>query len=162
VKSVSRSFKIEAVSRMQRLVFDFLGFRFFWDSEDGGAMVFRNPWLLRFFIVVPYVLGSEVYYFRTRRFFVKLGVRVVALFALRVERNKVFVGSLAVSPECRRKGVGLFILSVVENLCRRMKMGWLELTVLKSNVPAQRLYRKFGFIVAVERRRGLVLRKKVP
>jgi len=42
-----------------------------------------------------------------------------------------------------------------------MKLRWLELEVLKRNVPAQRLYWKFGFKIYAERRLTLVLRKRV-
>lgn len=146
---------------MQHLTFNFIGFWSFWNSEKGEAMVFGNPWLLKFIIVVPYVLASEVYYFGTRRYFVKLGSQIAASFALRVEPDAIVVSSLAVSPEYRRKGIGLFILVTVEKLCRRTKVKRLELSVLKRNVSAQRLYWKFGFTTAVEKKWGLVLRKNV-
>jgi ribosomal protein S18 acetylase RimI-like enzyme len=37
---------------------------------------------------------------------------------------------------------------------------WLELTVLKGNSPAQRLYVKFGFSAMKERRWSFIMKKQ--
>jgi ribosomal protein S18 acetylase RimI-like enzyme len=52
-------------------------------------------------------------------------------------------------------------LEWIEGACKQLGEEWLELTVLKRNVPAQRLYKKPGFRKAAERRWSLLLRKKL-
>jgi ribosomal protein S18 acetylase RimI-like enzyme len=43
----------------------------------------------------------------------------------------------------------------------RMHKSWLELSVLKVNTPARRLYKKAGFKFEKSRRWSLILRRKV-
>jgi ribosomal protein S18 acetylase RimI-like enzyme len=42
-----------------------------------------------------------------------------------------------------------------------MKVEWLELSVLKGNTPARRLYEKFGFTIIAEKRWSFILRKRI-
>jgi GNAT superfamily N-acetyltransferase len=161
MKDVTKSLRIEPVDKLQHLTFDFLEFRFFWNSENGKAIFFGNPRLLMPIIAIPYMLTLEIYNFRRKRYFIKLGEQIMALFVLKIRHGSTIVNSLAVSPEYRRLGIGLFILNKVENLCRRMNGEWLELTTLKSNAPAQRLYKKYGFTATAERKWSLILRKRI-
>lgn len=124
-------------------------------------MFFGNPRPLKPLIVVPYMLLAEVYNIRRKRYFVKLGNRIAGIFVLRARGDTLLVSALAVSPDYRRLGVGLFILELAEKLCKEMKMKWLQLSVLKSNTPAQRLYQNFGFKILAEGRFALKLRKRI-
>jgi GNAT superfamily N-acetyltransferase len=160
-KSLHRFLAVETVSGSQHPLFNLLEFRFFESSERGKGLVFGNIPLLMPLLVVPYVLIGEVVHFRKRRFFVKLGERVVGIFVLNVRHGAVIVGGLTVSPSYRRLGVGWFTLERIERMCKSMNVGWLELSVLKKNVPAQHLYKKLGFRKAAERRWSLTLRKKL-
>ena len=161
VKDVSDILRIESVGRRQFLRFDFQEFRFFWNSERGGAMFSGNPRPLKPWIAVPYMLIAEVYNIRGKRYFVKLGDHVAAIFVLRARGDTLRIYALAVSPDYRRLGVGHFILDWTEKLCRQMNMSWLQLSVLKSNIPAQRLYHNFGFKTLAENRVTLKLRKRI-
>lgn len=161
MKNVHDLLKIELVSRLQHPLFNLLEFRFFAASERGKALVFGNPPLLMLSFIVPYILVGEIAHFRGKRFFVKLGKRIVGILVLKAGHKAIVIGSLAVSPLCREFGVGLFMLRWIEERCRRMNEEWLELSVLKGNVPAQRLYYRFGFRKAAERRWSFVLRKRV-
>jgi len=161
LRYVSSILRIESVGRLGFLTFDLQEFLFFWNSENGGAMGFGNPRPLKPLIAVPYMLFAEVFNTRRKRYFVKLGNRIAGIFILRARGDTLRIGALAVSPDYRRLGVGLFILGWAEKLCKQMKMKWLQLTVLKSNIPAQRLYRNFGFKIFVEGRFELKLRRRI-
>jgi ribosomal protein S18 acetylase RimI-like enzyme len=113
------------------------------------------------FIAIPYTLGWAIYNRGGRRYFVKLGGRIVAMFTLSIRHGSIIISSLGVSPEYRRLGIGLFILAEVEKLCRRMKLEWLKLSVLKGNTPARSLYEKFGFTIAAEKKWSFILRKRI-
>jgi len=155
------SLKIEPVGKLRFLTFNFLEFRFFWNSENGKAMVFGTPRLLEPLVVVPYMLASEVGNFRGKKYFVKLKSQIAAVFILTIRHDSLIVSGLAVSPGYRRLGLGFFILNWTENLCKRTKVEWLQLVVLKGNTPAQHLYQKFGFKITIERKMSLTLRKRI-
>ena len=162
MKNISKKLRIESASKRQFLTLSFLQFRFFWDSENGTAIIFRrNPRWLVPFITIPYTLGWAVYNHGARGYFVKLGEQIVAVFTLSMKHESMIISSLGVSPEYRRLGVGLFILAEVEKLCRKMNVEWLELSVLKGNMPARRLYERFGFFVVREKRWSYILKKRI-
>ena len=161
MKNLHGLLKIEPVSSFQHPLFNLLEFRFFAASERGKALVFGNPPLLMLSFIIPYILVGEIAHFRGKRFFVRLGKRIVGILVLNARHKAIVIGSLAVSPLCRRFGVGWSMLGWIEGMCRRMNEEWLELSVLKGNIPAQRLYHRFGFRKAAERRWSLILRKRV-
>jgi GNAT superfamily N-acetyltransferase len=155
--------KMESVGKGDFPLFSFLEFRFFWNSPDGKAMpmLFGNPAWLAPLIVVPYMLAALVYNFGGAKYFIKLRNEVAGILILKRQQDVLILRTLAVSPMYRKHGVGLFILERTENLARRTKMQWLELEVLKHNIPAQRLYERFRFKIHVTHRLSLVLRKRV-
>lgn len=110
-------------------------------------------------IAVPYILGSELAFFREARYFVRLKKQVVGIFVLREEPDALYVGSLAVTPEYRGYGVATHILDYSAKVAGKLGKKWLELTVLKKNIPARRLYEKTGFVKKKNKKWSLVLRK---
>jgi len=161
LRDISNILTIESVDRRRFLMFDFQEFQFFWNSENGGAMFLGNSGLLKPLIAIPYMLLAEIYNTRRKRYFVKLGDYTAAIFVLLARGDTLRVSALAVSPDHRRRGVGLFILEWAEKLCKQMKIKWLQLSVLKSNTPAQRLYQKFGLKLFAKGRFALKLRKRI-
>jgi ribosomal protein S18 acetylase RimI-like enzyme len=160
-ENIYKRLRIVPAKRSQHLMFNFHDFRFFNSSEKGSAMPFGNSRLLALLIVAPYVLSCEVVFFRKRRYFVKIGNCVVAVFILHERPNILYISSLAVAPEFRRLGIATCILSYTERVAKRWGKSRLELSVLRKNLPAQALYEKLGFEQAQERRRVLVLAKKI-
>jgi ribosomal protein S18 acetylase RimI-like enzyme len=112
-------------------------------------------------IAIPYVLFSEVYFFRSRRYFATISQRVVGLFAVEEEADTMFVSVLASNPFYRRMGVARLILEYTAALARRLGKTSLELAVTKRNKPAQNLYVKFGFHLKKEKARSYILRFSV-
>ncbi len=95
------------------------------------------------------------------KYFVKEEKEVAGIAILKVHKVTLSIRSLAVSPIKRKRGVGFFVLGQAEKFAKQMELPWLEVEVLKDNVSAQGLYRKFGFEVYEEGRMTVVFRKRV-
>jgi ribosomal protein S18 acetylase RimI-like enzyme len=161
MNSLHRLLSIAPVRRSEHLSFNLLEFRFFRNSERGVALVLGNHWFLSMLVVVPYVLSMELIFFRARRYLVMLGKNVVGVVVFHEEPDSLLVATLGVAKPYRRLGVATYVLRRAEKLAVQLGKGWLELTVLKGNTPAQRLYVKSGFSAAKERRRSFVMKKQV-
>lgn len=109
---------------------------------------------------IPYILAMEVILFRAKRYFVKLKEQVVGMFVIREKPEALYINSLAVAPEYRRLGIATYILNYANKLAKQLDKKWLELSVLKVNIPALRLYMKVGFAEKKEKKLSLILKKK--
>jgi len=162
VTILSERLKIVPARRLEHLAFNLCTFNFFRKSEDGKAMLFfGNSGKLAMLIAVPYILGCELAFFRGGRYFVKLKKQIVSVFVLREESDALYVGSLGVAPDYRKRGIATFILNSCTQVARRLGKKWLELTVLKMNIPARQLYVRFGFLDKEERKWSFVMRKRI-
>jgi ribosomal protein S18 acetylase RimI-like enzyme len=148
------------VRTSEHLLFNFCDFRFFNSSQNGSALVFGKSRFLAPLVAVPYVLACETIFLRKRRYFVKLENRVVGVLIVQEKPEALYIGSLAVAPEYRGRGVAKHILKFSTKIANKRGKRWLELTVLKKNIPARRLYEKSGFVKKREKRFSLVLRKE--
>ena len=110
---------------------------------------------------MPYILSMELILFKARRYFVMLGKNVVGVVAFHEKPDSLLVASLGVAKEYRRLGVATYVLRYAEKLAVRLGKEWLELTVLKRNTPARRLYVKSGFSEVKERRWSFIMKKQV-
>ncbi len=163
VKVDMGNLEMKAVSRGEFPLFSFLEFRFFWNSPNRAAIpiLFGNPAWVAPLIAIPYMLAAFAYNFGGKKYFIREENEVAGIAILKVRQDALIVQSLAVSPVKRKRGIGFFVLGQVEMLAKDMKLPWLELEVLKSNITAQRLYWKFGFKICTEKRLTLVLMKRV-
>ncbi|MBQ6820065.1 MAG: ribosomal protein S18-alanine N-acetyltransferase [Clostridium sp.] len=57
------------------------------------------------------------------------------------------ITNIAIHPNYRKLGIGGGLLSALIKLCKDSKCSLINLEVRESNIPAQKLYKKFGFIV---------------
>lgn len=144
----------------EQLFFNLLNFQFFKNSEGGNILFSGGPQLLSPLTVIPYILTMKVIFFRGNRYFVKLKEQVVGIFVLREKPEAVYVSSLAVAPEYRGLGIATYILNYANKLAEQLDRKWLELSVLKVNIPALRLYKKLGFAKKEEKKLSFILRKK--
>lgn len=62
------------------------------------------------------------------------------------------ITNVAVSPKCRRMGIGSMLIERIIKEARKKELISLNLEVRKSNLPAQKLYEKYGFLVVGERK----------
>jgi ribosomal protein S18 acetylase RimI-like enzyme len=142
-------------------LFNLHEFNFFRKSEGANYLFFGNPRPLAPLVAVPYVFLCEIIFFRSKRFFVRLKERVVGILVVHEKPETLYINSLAVAPEYRMLGTGRSILEYSGELAARMGKPWLELSVLKTNTPARRLYERAGFSLFEERKRSLRLRRSV-
>jgi GNAT superfamily N-acetyltransferase len=160
-KNIRSHLRIEPVRRLEHLSLNLCEFRFFNSNKQGTAMPFGNSRFLPLLIPVPYILACEVISFRNQRFFVKLRNRVVGLLILNEKPDALRISSLAVAPEFRRLGIASYILSYAERIAEMLDKEFLELSVLKKNLPSRTLYRNSGFSQKEERKRSFILVRKV-
>jgi ribosomal protein S18 acetylase RimI-like enzyme len=154
-------FRITPARRFEHLSFNLLSFHFFKNSEGGNLLFFGSPRLLSPLTVIPYILAMEVILFRSKRYFIKLKEQVVGMFVIREKLEALYINSLAVAPEHRRLGIATYILNHANNLAKQLDKKWLELSVLKVNIPALRLYMKLGFAEKEEKKLSLILKKPI-
>jgi ribosomal protein S18 acetylase RimI-like enzyme len=107
------------------------------------------------------MLIAEIIFFRGWRYFVELEGHIVGVLAVHEEAEALFVCSLAVSPERRRLGIAACVLIHAEKLARKLSKKRLELSVLRGNIPAQKLYERFGFVRKQQKRWSFVLSRGV-
>jgi GNAT superfamily N-acetyltransferase len=121
-------FHVTSVKKSEHLLFNLCNFDFFRKTERGEAiMLLGESKLLTKLIAVPYVVCCELIFFRERRFFVKIKERIAAVFVLGDKPDTLFLASLAVAPEYRRRGLATQILNYSLKMANRMGKSWLEL-----------------------------------
>ena len=77
----------------------------------------------------------------------------VAFIVFWMVEDEVHIANLAVSPTCRRQGIGKYLLGKSLEYIRGQGGRQVFLEVRVSNIPAQNLYRQFGFKIASIRKR---------
>jgi len=66
-------------------------------------------------------------------------------YDLEFNGRQATITELFIAPEYRSRGLGGKMVKLIEETCRQMGIGALELQVERDNVRAQALYRKLGF-----------------
>jgi ribosomal protein S18 acetylase RimI-like enzyme len=161
MKSLSGTLEIIPVRITEHLLFNLLHFRFFKNSEKRGFLFFGKNWVIALLIVIPYILVLEVVLLRRKRFFVKFKKRIIAIVAFLETSKSLYIESLAVAPQCRRLGMGTCIIAYANKLAIRLRKKCLELSVLKTNIPALKLYEKLGFVRSKEKKWEFVLTRQL-
>jgi ribosomal protein S18 acetylase RimI-like enzyme len=150
------------VSTLEHLALNLHNFNFFRRGDSGEAIMFFGT--SKFFIwliAIPYVISSELVFLRTTRFYVSIEDQVAGVLILRGERDILYVSDLSVAPEYRGHGIATAMLNFCTKLARTTSKSWLELSVLKINIPARCLYEKAGFVQKENRRWSFILHKEV-
>ena len=83
----------------------------------------------------------------------KEGDHIVGYAGLWLSLDEAHITTFAVLPDYRRRKIGERMLVAVFDRAVRLGAEWLTLEVRASNLPAQRLYEKYGFRPAGIRRR---------
>jgi ribosomal protein S18 acetylase RimI-like enzyme len=156
----SKNFQFKLVPMQKHLLFNFLNFLYFRRSNYNRSFSFESG-PLSIFMVVPYVLFSEVYFLRQRRYFATVGKQIVGVLALEDRSDLLYISNLAVSPIYRQVGIATCFLSFAAQLARQLGRNNLELSVNKTNTPALRLYLKQGFSKKRERHRSYIMSKNL-
>jgi len=151
--------EIRQVRTREHFFFNLLNFLYFRRADGVRFLMEGGPFGI--FVAIPYIAFSEIYFFKQWRYFIILEHRVVGVFALREETSTLYISSLAVSPDCRRIGIATYALNHAAAVASKLRKEALELTVLKKNTPAVRLYERHGYRVEKEKRRSYILRKQI-
>ncbi|HET7701468.1 MAG TPA: ribosomal protein S18-alanine N-acetyltransferase [Candidatus Limnocylindria bacterium] len=83
----------------------------------------------------------------------KEGERIVGYAGLWLSLDEAHITTFAVLPDHRRRKIGERMLVAIFDKAAKLGAEWLTLEVRASNMPAQRLYEKYGFRPAGVRRR---------
>lgn len=83
----------------------------------------------------------------------KEGDHIVGYAGLWLSLDEAHITTFAVLPEYRRRKIGERMLLALFERSEKLGAEWLTLEVRASNLPAQRLYEKYGFRPAGIRRR---------
>jgi len=78
---------------------------------------------------------------------------VIGFAGIWILADEVHITNIAVRNPCQRRGIGELLLIATIDLSAELNASFLTLEVRASNLPAQRLYEKYGF-VQVGLRRG--------
>jgi GNAT superfamily N-acetyltransferase len=141
-----KKLQFEIVKGIRRLQFLILEHQFFRNSENGGALALNMPlFLFPFSLMLHIAKTHALTLLRLPCYFVKLGTEIVGLFAVEGRRESLFVASLGVAKQYRGLGIGTRILCCIEATAKRLDKKWVEVDVWSKNIPAQRLYAKYGF-----------------
>jgi len=158
--AIQQYFSLKPVTRRQHFLFNLLNFLYFRKRDyRKGFSIESSPLFL--FILIPYVVFSEVYFFRHVRYFVTLGQQVIGVFAFEDRTEVLYISNLAVSPNYRKIGVATYILNHAVALAKQLNKSAIELSVNKANLPALKLYKKYGFRKLKEGASSYILRKDV-
>jgi len=138
--------RFETVRGMRHLQFLLLEHSFFKDSEEGSALPLNLPFPLFPFSLMLHIAKTRALdLLKLPCYFVKIETKMVGLFAIQEQNESLVIASLGVAKEYRRRGIGTYILGCIETIARHMGKKRLEVGVWRKNIPAQRLYRKYGF-----------------
>jgi ribosomal protein S18 acetylase RimI-like enzyme len=153
--------QFKAVGGIGCLHFLLLEYRFFKDSEEGRALPLSLPWPLSPLSLMLHIAKSRALtLLRLPCYFVELEKKIVGLLAVQERNESLVVASLGVAKDHRRLGIGTCILDYIETIAKYTGKRWLETLVLRENIPAQRLYSKYGFTYTQSERMHCVMRKE--
>jgi ribosomal-protein-alanine N-acetyltransferase len=101
---------------------------------------FQFPWSTRFFL-------DELQVDCARSILAEVEGRIAGYVLFWFLPEEVDIHNIAVHPDFRRQGIGRLLLEQVVDAARRQERLRVTLDVRFSNVPAQNLYRSFGFVI---------------
>jgi len=162
-RDICEKLQFKTVEGIERLEFLLLEYRFFRDSEKGSALLLNLHWLLSPLSLVFHIVKSRALtLLKLPCYFIELETNIIGLFAFQECHGSLIVASLGVAKAYRRLGIGTRILSYVEAIARYMGKRLLEVDVLAKNIPAQRLYAKYGFTLTSNERFPYLMKGKKP
>jgi len=158
---ICEKLQFKPVNGIRRLQFLLLEHRFFKDSKEGSALPLSLPWFLFPFSLMLHIVKSHALtILKLPCYFVELETKIVGLLAIQERHESLLVASLGVAKEYRQLGIGTCILGCAEKIAKYMGKRWLEVDVLGKNIPALRLYRKYGFTFIQNERMHYIVRGK--
>jgi ribosomal protein S18 acetylase RimI-like enzyme len=91
---------------------------------------------------------------------VREGVDIIGFFAVRPEPNALYLQTILLVPDRRRRGYGTALLRHIEAVARAQGRSRVRLRVYTAN-PAEAWYRRHGYRVARDEQYSLIMEKVV-
>ncbi len=161
MKSLVAHVWFRQVESSEHVLFNLTEFLLFKDSERGLAFPFGAPNVFATLFVIPYTLMAEIIFFRSCRYFIMIENEIAGVLAITSEEDGIYISTIGIERNYRRHGIAGFVLDRVERLASQRGKRRLELSVLKRNTPAQRLYAELGFSKKSETAWSLILQKNI-
>lgn len=158
---LSRFLQIAPIKYSEFLLFGLIVFKFFRTHENKNILLLGIPKVANSFIIFLYIFKFGFLNLRRKRYFVRLENHFVGTFSIDEMPNSIHIYSLTVNPQWRKCGIATYILNYVEARAICTNKNWLDLSVGKTNYPAIRLYKRFGFIRIGESKWFFLLRKSI-
>lgn len=80
-------------------------------------------------------------------FYIVATEKPVAWFRIDIEADGFWLGMLQVKPLYQRKGIGRFVLSVIEDMAKAQGCSKVGIHTTEDNTPARMLYGSAGYVV---------------
>lgn len=81
----------------------------------------------------------------------------IGFFALRHERDHLYVQTIQLVPSARGRGLGSRVMAHIAQLAAEANLGTIRLRVLRSNQAARRLYDRLGYRAIAEEETSSIL-----
>jgi ribosomal protein S18 acetylase RimI-like enzyme len=91
---------------------------------------------------------------------VREGADLIGFFAVRPEADALYLQTILLAPDRRRRGYGAALLRHIEGMARALGRSRVRLRVYTAN-PAQAWYRRHGYQVARDEQYSLIMEKAV-
>ena len=91
---------------------------------------------------------------------VREGADIIGFFSVRPKADALYLQTILLAPDRRRRGFGTALLRHVEDMARAQGRSRVRLRVYKAN-PAEAWYRRHGYRVAFDEHYSLIMEKVV-
>ena len=86
--------------------------------------------------------------------------RRIGLYDLEFRKNHSYIKSIQISGKFRNKGIGTYLIKIIENNTKKKKLKSIRLGVIKDN-PAIKMYNKLGFKKINETESEIIMKKNI-
>ena len=86
--------------------------------------------------------------------------RRIGYYVVKIKKSVHYIDNIQISASMRGKGLGAYILNIIEKQTLRSKNHRIQLTVFKDN-PARRLYERLGYKIIRDKGSSILMQKRI-
>ncbi len=86
--------------------------------------------------------------------------RRIGFYVLQERNNCFYISNIQISPTMTGKGIGTYVLFLIEKQVSETNKNTIQLTVFKDN-PAKKLYQKFGYRALKDKGDSILMKKEI-
>ncbi len=86
--------------------------------------------------------------------------RRIGYYQVKIRPNHYFINNIQISGPFQGKGIGSYILGLIEKQAGKAKKTKIRLEVFKDN-PAKRLYQRTGYKTVITKRQTVIMEKNL-